>query len=80
MKQNIKADKTIGENIRECRKKRGMTQEQLTAKLQVTGCDISRGTLAKIEAGLRHISVHELRSVKAVLEVGYAELLERPII
>ncbi len=52
-----------------------MTQEQLAAQLQVCGCDISRGTLAKIEAGIRHISVKELNAVKAVLQVKYEELL-----
>ena len=52
-----------------------MTQEQLAAQLQVYGCDISRGTLAKIEAGIRHISVKELNAVKAVLQVKYEELL-----
>lgn len=71
MSQNIKADKTIGENIRKWRSAKGMTQEQLSAQLQVRGCDISRGTLAKIEAGIRHISVEELNAIKAVLDIAY---------
>ena len=55
MSQSIKGDKNVGKNIRKYRKDRGMTQEQLSAQLQLYGCDISRGTLAKIEAGIRHI-------------------------
>ena len=75
MGQNIKASRSIGRNIRNFRIKRGMTQEQLAAQLQVYGCDISRGTLAKIEAGIRHISVEELNAVKTVLKVTYEALL-----
>ncbi|TEB04635.1 Helix-turn-helix domain protein [Pelotomaculum schinkii] len=71
MGQSIKADKNIGENIRKWRNAKGMTQEQLSAQLQVCGCDISRGTLAKIEAGIRHISVKELNAFKAILDIAY---------
>lgn len=69
--QNIKADKSIGDNIRKWRSRKGMTQEQLSAQLQTHGCDISRGTLAKIEAGIRHISLDELQAIKAILEITY---------
>lgn len=75
MSQNIKADKTIGENIRKWRNAKGMTQEQLSAQLQVRGCDISRGTLAKVEAGIRHISVKELIAIKTILDIAYDDLL-----
>ncbi|CAB1247606.1 Putative transcriptional regulator [Ruminococcaceae bacterium BL-4] len=77
MSQNIKADKTIGENIRKWRSAKGMTQEQLSAQLQVRGCDISRGTLAKIEAGIRHISVEELNAIKAVLDIAYDDFFSQ---
>lgn len=77
MGQNIKADKSIGKNIRKKRNAKGMTQEQLSAQLQVHGCDISRGTLAKIEAGIRHISVEELNAFKAVLDISYDDLFSQ---
>ena len=77
MSQNIKADKTIGENIRKWRSAKGMTQEQLSAQLQVRGCDISRGTLAKIEVGIRHISVEELNAIKAVLDIAYDDFFSQ---
>ncbi|MBE6011383.1 helix-turn-helix domain-containing protein [Anaeropeptidivorans aminofermentans] len=76
MNQNIKAHKTIGDNIQKGRKEKGLTQEQLSAQLQVIGCDISRGTLAKIEAGIRHISLEELNAIKDVLEMSYDEILK----
>lgn len=73
MNQGIKASKEIGENIRKYRIAKNLTQEQLSAQLQVLGCDLSRGTLAKIEAGIRHISVKELNAIKAVLEISYKD-------
>jgi transcriptional regulator with XRE-family HTH domain len=75
MEQNLKSDKTLGKNIRKWRNAKGMTQEQLSAQLQVRGCDLSRGALAKIEAGIRHISVEELGAIKTVLHVTYGDLL-----
>jgi transcriptional regulator with XRE-family HTH domain len=76
MGQNIKADKNIGSNIRRYRNAKGMTQEQLSAQLQVYGCDISRGTLAKIEAGIRHISIEELNAIKDILGISYNDFFE----
>lgn len=73
MGQSIKSDKSIGLNIRKARKAKNMTQEQLTAKLQIYDCDVSRGTLAKIEAGIRHISVEELKAVKEILDMSYED-------
>ena len=69
--QSIKSDKTIGENIRKARNALNITQEQLVAKLQILECDISRGTLAKIEAGIRHISVEEINAIKEALNMSY---------
>lgn len=71
MDQNIKAGKSIGEAIRKKRNQLNMTQEELAAKMQTSGCDISRGTLAKIEAGIRHISVEELKALKKILNLDY---------
>jgi transcriptional regulator with XRE-family HTH domain len=71
--QSIKSDKIIGENIRKARNAMDMTQESLAAKLQILGYDISRGTLAKIEAGIRHISVEELNAIKGVLSMKYED-------
>ena len=48
-------EKKIGNKIRSIREKRKITQEELSAKLQVRGCDITRSALAKIEVGQRHI-------------------------
>ena len=57
---NIEVEKKIGENIKNFRENLGLTQEQLSAKLQVNGCDITRSALAKIEVGQRHLYPDEI--------------------
>ena len=51
-----------------------MTQEQVAAKLQLGGCDITRSALAKIEVGQRHVYPDEIRLLKEILSVSYNEL------
>ena len=50
-------EKIIGRNIRRLREGCGLTQEMLSARLQIEGCDITRSALAKIEVGQRHIYI-----------------------
>ena len=76
MEQGIKADRRIGDNIRSLRNDRGMTQERLAARLQVNGCDMTRGTVAKIEAGIRHVSLDELKCIREILNCGFDDLLK----
>ena len=73
-----KHEMCIGANLKKVRALSDLTQEQLAAKLQTHGCDISRGTLAKIEAGVRHIKVAELRAIAKVLGVSYEFLIDGP--
>ncbi|MFI3327481.1 MAG: helix-turn-helix transcriptional regulator [Clostridia bacterium] len=72
---NIEYEKTVGQNIRKYRTEQKLTQEQLSAKLQVLGCDITRSALAKIEAGQRHIYIDELKNLVNILNVSYTDLL-----
>lgn len=71
--QYLKTGKIVGENIRRVRKERHLTQEQLSAQLQVKGWDVSRGTLAKLEAGIRHITLDELKMIKDILNMDYGD-------
>lgn len=70
-KMDIKFEKKVGENIRRLRKEKKFTQEQVAAKLQVRGCDITRSALAKIEAGQRHLYPDEIKALKEILNVPY---------
>ncbi|MBO5037319.1 MAG: helix-turn-helix transcriptional regulator [Clostridia bacterium] len=71
---NITVEKRVGKNIRELREKAGMTQELLSAKLQLNGCDITRSAVAKIEVGQRHLYVDEIILIKEILNVSYEEI------
>lgn len=73
---NSEYEKAVGANIRNLREKAGMTQEQLSAKLQVNGCDITRSAVAKIEVGQRHIYPDEIRLIKEILNVSFDEIFE----
>lgn len=68
-------DKQMGSRIRLLREARHLTQEQLAAKLQVQGCDITRSALAKIEVGQRHLYAREIKLLHEILQVPYDDLL-----
>jgi len=65
--------KRLGQNISKARGAKNLTQEQVATKLQLLGCDMSRSTYGKIEAGIRHISVEELEAIKTVLDMRYED-------
>lgn len=69
--QKIKQDANIGCNIRKMRIAAGMTQEQVAAKLQLAGCDISRSVYSQIECGTYSIRVSELHALKQLFNVDY---------
>ena len=71
---NIEYEKAVGQNIRRLRMQKKLSQEQLSAQLQVRGCDITRSALAKIEVGQRHIYPEELKLLHELLNVPYDEL------
>lgn len=71
---NIDYEKKFGNNIRKIRESRKITQEQLSAKLQINGCDITRSAVAKIEVGQRHIYPDEIKLIKEILNTSYDEL------
>ena len=66
----------VGNNIRLLREKKEMTQEQLAAKLQINGCDITRSAVAKIEVGQRHLYPDEIILLKKILNVEYDEIFD----
>lgn len=69
--QKIRQDKNLGLNIRSMRIRAGMTQEEVTAHLQLAGCDISRSIYAQIECGDYNIRVSEIVALKQIFKVDY---------
>ena len=72
---NNKYEKKIGKNIKKLREEKCMTQEQLSAKLQLLGCDITRSALAKIEVGQRHLYIDEVKLIKEILDISFDDLI-----
>lgn len=71
---NVDYEKLVGGNLRRLREKAGLTQEQLSARLQTNGCDITRSALAKMEVGQRHIYPDEIRLLKKLLLCSYEDI------
>ena len=76
MSQKIKQDEkdAIGNNIRRIRIEKGMGQTELVRNLNLQGIRITRESLVKIERGVQHISVKQLRGIRDVLGTSYEEL------
>ena len=73
---NAEIEKRVGKNIRILREKAGMTQEQLAAKLQLNGCDITRSAVAKIEVGQRHLYPDEVILIKNILGTDFESIFD----
>ena len=58
------------------RDQRKMTQEQLAARCNLIGWNISRGTLAKIEAQVRRVNDREVELLARALKGDMSELYE----
>ena len=67
----------IGKQVARLRNQLDLSQDQLSAKCQRVGLDISRGTLAKIEAGIRCVSDGEALLLAQALGVGVSELFPK---
>ena len=67
-------EKKIGANIRAIREKKKITQDELAAKLQILGCDITRSAIAKIEVGQRHLYPDEIILIKEILKTSFEEI------
>ncbi len=73
---NTKIEKIVGNNIRILREKAKLTQEQLSIRLQIAGCDITRSAVAKIEVGQRHLYPDEIILIQQILNVSFDEIFK----
>lgn len=63
-------DNIVGPEIRRLRYQQGLTQDDLAARCSRLGWDLSRSTLAKIEAQVRCVSDAELLILSRALKVA----------
>ena len=67
----------IGPKIRELRRAKGLSQEQMAAQLQLLGMDSERGVVKRIENGSRFVTDLELCLLAEYFRVSVEELLGR---
>ena len=67
----------VGKNVSEERKKRGLQQKELLARLQVAGVDISPSSLSKLEGQTRLVTDKELVAIAGALNVTTDDLLKK---
>lgn len=76
MSQKIKTNNQFGLNLRKLRKQNKLTQEQVVAKLQILGFDMSRSIYAQIECGTYNIRITELAALKDIFSTTYDSFFE----
>ena len=64
-----------GERVKEARKKMKLSQETLAARLQVSGVNIERDSVSRIEIGTRFVADYELLALCKILGVTPEYLL-----
>lgn len=75
--QYVLRDIDLGGNIARVRLSRGLTQEQVVARMQLMGSTISRATYSKIETGTRNIKASDLLVLSRVLNVKLEVFFQR---
>lgn len=77
MEQKIKQDQNgnIGKNIRKIRLSKDIGQTELVRSLQLRGISMTRESLVKIERGIQHVQIQQLRAIRDELQTTYDELL-----
>ncbi len=69
MSANLKQDISIGKNLKQIRKRNGLTQEQVAAQLEVRGLPVSTDILAKMEQGKYSVRISVLLALKQIYRV-----------
>ncbi len=70
------AKNACGARLRALRLSLGLSQEQLTAQLQLLGMDAERGVIKRIENGDRAVSDLELQVLARFFNVTYQYLID----
>ena len=64
-----------GDRVKAARKKLGLSQEDLAARLQVSDVIIERNSISRIESGARFVADYELLALSKILRVTTDYLL-----
>ena len=76
MAHKLKQDISIGVNLRKYRQAANMSQEQVAAKLQAQGLDISREIISQMELGKYSIRVSILLALSDLYKAPVQDFFE----
>ena len=77
--QRLRPDLNIGENIQFLREQSKLTQDQVVAKMQIMGVDISKSSYAKIETNRMNIKISELLALRSIFQVSIEDFFQKLI-
>jgi transcriptional regulator with XRE-family HTH domain len=68
--------KEIGERVKQLRKSRGITQDELGVVLgdKTTGKPLSRGQISNLETGRRNLNIHQIKALADFFSVSIETL------
>lgn len=66
----------VGPRVQQIREDQHLTQSELVARCNLLGWDISRGTLAKIEARVRRVTDQEVLLLAQALKISVERLFD----
>ena len=64
-----------GAHIKSLRKKKGLTQEQVVAKMQLAGIQIDQKAISRIESGSRVITDYELMCLAEIFDTSIDQIV-----
>ncbi len=67
----------IGDKLKELRKKKGLSQQALSDKLEMMAIYICRGSISRIEDKQRTVTDIELYGLSKILDVSIESLFEK---
>lgn len=76
MSKKIKQDISIGNNLHNLRIRAGLSQEQVSAQLQLRGLNVSREIISQMELGKYSISVSVLLALKEIYQAEFNEFFD----
>lgn len=66
----------IGKRLKTLRKRAGLSQRGLADRLQLSGVDIDKNVITKIETNKRYVTDIELKQIAKCLNVSYEYLID----
>lgn len=66
----------IGSQLKRLRKEKDLSTRDLATQLQLTGIDIDRNVINRIENNKRYVTDIEIRAIAKILNVSYDVLID----